>query len=749
MPKSAKLATPDQVEEIPLLMITNLENLQVDILNFCSAFPELSPDVGKQDFLRSFVHPEDYPYLLSHLSACIPLPAQQISTCSLRLRNAAKTWSLCLIKSQKYAVGGPQSILSVVEKEKEESSLEWENSQDQYLNLVNSLDEGFALLEMVYDKNGEPEDYIYLQTNPAFEKQVRFKNVVGKRVSDLVEQPNKRWLKAFGEVDKLGKPVRFEEFNRNLNDSWLNLYAFPVGRAGSRRIGTLFRNVTAQKLAEIELKKAKAVLEKSDAQSTMLLQSVFESTNLGIAVLGIIFDDDGKAQDFKYLRVNPILRKMYQEKEPVGKTMLDFSKHSVQLGLFAALQKVAETGTSLDTELFFDKEGYKNWFRITAVPQDDIIVASLEDITKRKEESLQLEEIIRFKKQLVRTSPETIMIINLEGLKVRYINKDLLPEAGMTKNNIQGKPVAELLPYIHPRDREKAMEMHRKLLKSSENDILDLELRLNLSGTSWEWFSIRGKIFHRRNDGWLQEYMLLLRNITEQKEVQKALLKAEKFSIQGEVARTLAHELRNPLASMKMTHSILDKKLSQKGVTDLNNYLNILSRSTQTLNNLVTNLLNSSNYSPANLVELNLAEVVDKVLDKAADRIYLSGIRLNRNYKGSYKIQGDEDKLIIALLNIIVNASEAVKPEEGIIDISITEEKTDFRLDISDNGHGLDQGQVDRLFEAFYTNKNTGVGVGLSSVKNIIEEHDAQVKVKSRPGEGTTFSFFFNKMITS
>ncbi|HET8854564.1 MAG TPA: ATP-binding protein, partial [Salinimicrobium sp.] len=82
----------------------------------------------------------------------------------------------------------------------------------------------------------------------------------------------------------------------------------------------------------------------------------------------------------------------------------------------------------------------------------------------------------------------------------------------------------------------------------------------------------------------------------------------------------------------------------------------------------------------------------------------------------------------------------------GIIKIEVTEDKTDLILSISDNGHGLKQEEIDRLFEAFYTNKNTGVGIGLSSVKKILEEHDAQIKVKSKPNQGSCFKFYFRNI---
>lgn len=223
-------------------------------------------------------------------------------------------------------------------------------------------------------------------------------------------------------------------------------------------------------------------------------------------------------------------------------------------------------------------------------------------------------------------------------------------------------------------------------------------------------------------------------------------MKAEKLSIQGEIARTFAHELRNPLASIGMVGEVLNHKLHDK---ELQKYFDILKRSTQTLNDLVSTLLNASNYSPAVLKEEDLTEIMNNTVHKAADRIYLTGIQVNKNYNGRYPVMADKEKLEIALLNLLVNSSEAITPGRGIIDIEIQEHNSDFILTITDNGHGMDQEQIDHLFEAFFTKKDTGMGIGMSSVKNILEEHDAQITVSSEINKGSCFKIFFNnaKMI--
>ena len=371
---------------------------------------------------------------------------------------------------------------------------------------------------------------------------------------------------------------------------------------------------------------------------------------------------------------------------------------------------------------------------------------------KRLEHSLlvsqrELMENVRFKKKLVTTTPEYIFIINLSTSSIKYLNQDLFPGEEMKRENIEGMSLVNILPYVHPRDREKLTDLHRRLIKSSDEEVHDLELRLKLKENRWEWFSVRGKVFQRPDGVWLEEYILLVRNITNQKKTQKELMKARQFSIQGEIARTLAHELRNPIASIGMANQVLEKVLEGPEKQKVQKYLEILDRSNDTLRELVDNLLNSSKYEAAELSNQDLTEIVESSLKKAADRIYLSGVDITKNYTGSFSILADKEKLEIAIVNILVNASEATIPGEGIIEVCITDTDLEVVLSIKDNGEGLEEEQVEKLFEAFYTSKDSGMGVGLNSVKNIIEEHHARIEVDSRVNEGTEFRMFFPKTL--
>ena len=711
-----------------------------------------------EDIYKELLHPEDHSLYLEHIRSLGESSCTEEKNITVRLRKEDGSWGTFCFKDRLYNWNKDrkQLILSQVypmDGCNETTEQQGAAVSNEYEHLLQSLDEAFCIIEMIYDENGHPMDYLFQEINPAFEEQIDLKNVTGRTMRELIPDHEEHWFQTYGKVAVTGEPIRFQYKAAKIDNTWLDLYAFRLGDHNSRRVAVLFHNITDRKLAEEQMKQAKAELEENARkrqeqleESNALLQTIFDTTSQAVAVFRALYDESGEVNDFRFVKVNKVLLELYMDQNPLGKTYLETSRHGVKMGIYDELKKVIKTGKPFDKEIYFNKDGYNNWFRITARPQQDLLVTTLEDITERKLKDQELKDTIRFKQQLVRTSPETIAILNLNNQNVRYINKDIYPEEGLTKERILGTPIAEIIPYVHPRDRERVLEFHKKILKSADDDVHDIEVRLKLKGNLWEWFSVRGKIFHRRDAHWVDEYVLLIRNINQQKETQKALINAEKFSILGEIARTLAHELRNPITSIGMASQVLMQKLPESQKKASEKYFKILENSTKTLNDLVSNLLNSSNYSKTVLKKQDLVGIMESILEKASDRIYLAGIEVKRDYKGPYYILADRDKLEIALLNIIVNASEATVPDEGIVSIEIKEEEKDIMLRISDNGQGLEKEQMERLFDAFYTTKKTGVGVGLNSVKNILEEHDSKIEVDSELNKGTCFRIYFPKL---
>lgn len=127
-----------------------------------------------------------------------------------------------------------------------------EVSEMRYRTLFDSIDEGFCVIEMIFDQNGKPTDFIFLETNPSFEKLTGLLNVQGKKIRELVPNHEEQWYEIYGRVALTGEPVRFERLAKQLQ-RWFDLYAFRFGPPGNRQVALLFSDITERKRTELEI----------------------------------------------------------------------------------------------------------------------------------------------------------------------------------------------------------------------------------------------------------------------------------------------------------------------------------------------------------------------------------------------------------------------------------------------------------------------------------------------------------------
>ncbi|MEQ9443296.1 MAG: ATP-binding protein [Cyclobacteriaceae bacterium] len=239
-------------------------------------------------------------------------------------------------------------------------------------------------------------------------------------------------------------------------------------------------------------------------------------------------------------------------------------------------------------------------------------------------------------------------------------------------------------------------------------------------------------------------YQGVIADVSEKKKVQQELIRLEKMMMTANIARSIAHEVRNPLTNITLSLEQFASEISDRD--DLEVYLDIIRRNTKRINELITAMLNSSKPSQLSLKIGSLNEVLDKTLALAADRIKLREVRIDLQYNSSLtKLPLDQDKLAMAFLNIINNAIEAVEKGSGKITLKTSEDEEHEYLAIMDNGHGIEPSEIDKLFDAFHTGKRGGMGLGLTSTQNIINSHKASISVESKVKEGTCFKIIFPK----
>ncbi len=236
-----------------------------------------------------------------------------------------------------------------------------------------------------------------------------------------------------------------------------------------------------------------------------------------------------------------------------------------------------------------------------------------------------------------------------------------------------------------------------------------------------------------------QIFLCVVQDITERKREELEKQQQQKFVVTGRIARVIAHEVRNPLTNILL--AVSQFKGEPVSVEDSQVYVDIIERNCTRINQLITELLHSTRMIELNVHQHGVNELTDKALALAQDRLQLNEINVKKDYlKQDVLIPADEDKVIIALLNIIINAVEAMTPGKGLLTLQTTKQRDKAIITIGDNGPGIPEETKSRLFDPFFTNKPKGTGLGLTSTQNIIMNHKGTVHVESEEGEGSVFT---------
>jgi signal transduction histidine kinase len=255
----------------------------------------------------------------------------------------------------------------------------------------------------------------------------------------------------------------------------------------------------------------------------------------------------------------------------------------------------------------------------------------------------------------------------------------------------------------------------------------------------------RGKAVQR-----IKDYQSELNNrIVELARANTELLqmrRLEKFVATGRIARTIAHEVRNPLTNINLAADQLKTEWTN-GNGEANMLFEMIGRNSNRINQLISDLLNSTKFSELNYVKHSINTILDETLELAKDRISLDNIQIVKKYsKDICDVTIDKERIKIAFLNIIVNAIEAMKDKDGqgVLTIKTKAEKGKCKVIISDNGPGMDEDTMAKLFEPYFTTKVKGNGLGLANTQNIILNHKGDINVLSSRGRGSMFTIILD-----
>ncbi len=242
-------------------------------------------------------------------------------------------------------------------------------------------------------------------------------------------------------------------------------------------------------------------------------------------------------------------------------------------------------------------------------------------------------------------------------------------------------------------------------------------------------------------------HAVILTDITRDKETAEEWVESERVASILLLAAGVAHEIGNPLNSITIHLQLMGRQLAKMETTPetarIRKSLDVCSDEVERLHGIITHFLQAVRPAPPDLREVNLLEILEEVLNfqktELDNRKIRVDVEINKNLP---MVLGDRDQLKQVFFNLVKNSMEAMKME-GRLKVRTNSDDDFVYLQIGDSGEGISREEVSRVFDAYYTTKKGGHGLGLMIVERIMRNHGGQVSIESEPGFGTIVSLQF------
>lgn len=608
----------------------------------------------------------------------------------------------------------------IAERRRAEETLR--ESERNYRLLFENMTAGFALHEMLYDEQGEPSDYRFLEVNPAFERLtgIAASTVIGKTVREVLPGTEQYWIDVFGKVAKTGEPTNYDNYSRELG-RYYDTWAFSPARD---RFAVVFTDITERRLAEEALR-----------ESEVLFRSFFNSSAIGMAII---------SPEGRFLQANPAncQRLGYTEEEMQHLSVADIT-HPDDRAESGQVYEELRSGRVRSTEYerrYLRKDGLVLWGRVTIAGIYDAqqnlqyIVGQMQDITEKK----QAEEALRASEERWRsvftTAAAGMVILSHEGH---------ILQANPAMCSLLGYPDEELLELTieevtHPDDRDRT-SLHYGEIFAGQREVLHYEKRyLRKDGqTVWGHASVACVM-----DADLQPLYCvgLVQDITERVRMEEAIRKANREL--DDFVQMVSHDLRTPLTPIIGYTELLQVMYRDQLDEQATEYLAEIGRQGQRMLRLLEDLLSlaRTGYLPPPAEPVDSSQVLQEALVGLASRLANAGMRVETGLLPCLRVP--KTVLLQVFDNLIGNAIRYAGPG-GSIEVEGVRRGARVTFSVRDHGPGVPEEERDRIFDLFYRSSTwkevEGTGVGLATVQKIARLYGGRAWVEESPGGGSTF----------
>lgn len=355
-------------------------------------------------------------------------------------------------------------------------------------------------------------------------------------------------------------------------------------------------------------------------------------------------------------------------------------------------------------------ESYLKQFRINS---------RLTDMYKMVEES-------ESKYRLIAENTSDLIKVMDKEHTISYFSPSHEPVLGYEVHELAGK---ELCQFIHPDDVEFFRSNILKMFEKNESE--SIEFRLRHKDGRWIEFESRCMPVAGENEV-VEHIVIVSRDISERKKSEEFLLQSEKLSIVGELAAGVAHEIRNPLTTIKGFVQLFKAK------DQTFEYSQLLLNELERIETITSGLLSLGKPQAVKLTRIQLQELLEDTLELLSPQANMHDIQFELAMDDSpIYITCEKNQIKQVFLNVLKNAMEAM-PEGGFIWIQLNKgRESECVISIRDQGCGIPEGLLPRLGEPFYTLKEKGTGLGLMICHKIIKQHNGTITYQSKEQEGT------------
>ena len=233
----------------------------------------------------------------------------------------------------------------------------------------------------------------------------------------------------------------------------------------------------------------------------------------------------------------------------------------------------------------------------------------------------------------------------------------------------------------------------------------------------------------KRGEGIIQKRAM------ERLRLKERLSQAERLSALGEMAAGISHEIRNPLGIIRSSAELLKKKVTK--IDPSNTMPDIIVEESSRLNSIITDFINFAKPGSPKLNLCRIEEVIEKNITFLSVQMKEKGYTIKKDYQNHLpEIQADADMLYQSFLNIFLNAMQSM-PKGGMIEVAIRSNSKDVTIHFDDEGKGIAEEILEKIWDPFFTTKEMGTGLGLGMVKNVIESHGGNIQIDNRTHGGT------------